>query len=124
MQYFFLFKTLVDIISPAGGKLRTADFYGREMPFVVCQGRMAFQRAAWLRNRQAFLSLCRDRTNNYDLQLIYNFYEFLVPLFLDLPRYFVSSSWHPLLSTSAHCQCLSRASRCLAWTTLMHIIYI
>ena len=86
MQYFFLFKTLVGIISPAGGKLRTAGFYGREIPLVVCKGRMAFQRAAWLRNRQAFLSLCRDRTNNYDLQLIYNFYEFLVPLFLDLLR--------------------------------------
>ena len=78
MQYFFLFKTLVGIISPAGGKLRTAGFYGREIPLVVCKGRMAFQRAAWLRNRQAFLSLCRDRTNNYDLQLIYKFYEFLV----------------------------------------------
>ena len=40
-------------------------------------------RAAWLRNRSEFLALCASRDDNHDLQLLYTFFEFLVPVVLD-----------------------------------------
>ena len=78
---------MVDVLTPAREKnLRTPDFYSREMPFVVCYGRMILQRAAWLRNRKEFLGYCRERATNFDLQLIFTFYGFLVPCMLDMLR--------------------------------------
>ena len=41
------------------------------------------QRAAWLRNRTEFIGLCSGRGVNLDLQMLFTFYEFLVPVVVD-----------------------------------------
>ena len=62
---------------------KSDDYYKREMPFVVSQGRISLMRAAWLRNRKEFLELTSSRGSVMDLQVLFTFFEFLVPCVLD-----------------------------------------
>ena len=92
--YFILFKMYVDVIRQRDRADRSTDFYSREMSLEVAMERLAIWRSVWMRSRRRFAIELNDRrAAEYDCQMLFVYFEFIVPVLLDFLVIIKTAPW-------------------------------